>query len=61
MCTHEKKEAPLPDGVEDEERVIKRRLLRVVFQGEEDGVTEPHPANQTKGDEAVAWRALVQV
>ena len=51
----------LPDGVEDEEGVVKRGFLWVVFQGKEDGVAEPHPSDEAEGDKAVPRGTLVQV
>ena len=32
-----------------------------MFEGEEDGVTEPDPAQEPHGDETVTGRGLVQV
>ena len=51
----------LPNCIEDEEWVVEHGLLRVVLQCEEDGIAEPDPCYETQGDEAVPWRALVQV
>ena len=50
-----------PERVDEKERIVERRFLRIVFEGEEDGVAEPRPADEAQPHKAVASRALVDV
>jgi len=51
----------VPDTVENVERIVELGLLRVVLDGEETGVTEVDPRDNSESEDTVARWALVQV
>ena len=51
----------IPDGVEDVERVVELGLLGVVLDGEEAGVAEVDPGDDSQHQDAVARWTLVDV
>ena len=51
----------LPECVGGEEGDVEGLLLRVVLQGDQDGVAEPHVGQQLKAHQAVARGAVVGV
>ena len=61
LCSMAKEGKPqhdnnIPESVEDVERNVELGLVGVVFHSEGKSIREPQPANQTHGDQAIAWR-----
>ena len=49
----------LPYSIEDKEGVVELGFFWVVLEGEEDGVTEPEPADETHGDQTISSWTLI--
>jgi len=51
----------IPDGVEDVEGIVELGLLWVVLNGEETGVAEVDPCNDSQAEDTIARRTLIDV
>ena len=50
-----------PESEEDEEWVVESGFLRVIFQSEEDAVTEPYPGDETHDKQTISGGGLIEV